>query len=240
MKELFAAIAGRYDAMNRIMSLGTDVLWRRAALRGISLPQGSAVLDLACGTGDFTVELSERWPYSRITGVDLTPQMLDIARLKLAGRRNVTLLQGDAQDLTAIGPGSCSLVVCAFGFRNFPDKAKALSECNRVLVTGGRLVVLELFRPESKILGTIVNAWLSTVSCLFASGARNEYRYLRRSVAGTVSAAQFTETARQAGFTKERKRFILPAVTCITFVKRGHRVHSVPQGNTIRKPIVAG
>ena len=222
MKNLFARIADRYDTMNRIMSLGLDRLWRRSALKHIELPEGCKILDLACGTGDFTIELARRWPDAEIIGADLTPEMLDIAREKLSGVRNVTYLTGDAQNLPMLESKGFSLIVCAFGFRNFPDKTKALSECRRLLADGGRLVVLELFRPTSRIIGTLVNAWLAVVSRLFASGASTEYRYLRRSVANTVTAADFITMARDCGFSLSRSSFFLPSATCITLKKEQH------------------
>ena len=222
MKNLFARIADRYDTMNRIMSLGMDCLWRRSALKYIELPEGCKILDLACGTGDFTIELARRWPNTEIIGADLTPEMLDIAREKLSEIQNVTHLTGDAQSLPMLESKQFALIVCAFGFRNFPDKAKALSECHRLLADGGRLVVLELFRPTSRIIGTLVNTWLAVVSRIFASGASTEYRYLRRSVANTVTAADFIATARDCGFSLCRSSFFLPSATCVTLKKEQH------------------
>ena len=201
------------------MSLGLDCLWRRSALKYIELPEGCKILDLACGTGDFTIELARRWPNAEIIGVDLTPEMLDIARVKLSEARNVTYLTGDAQNLSMLEAKQFSLVVCAFGFRNFPNKAKALSECHRLLADGGRLVVLELFRPTSRIIGTLVNTWIAVVSRIFASGASTEYRYLRRSVANTVTATDFITMAEGIGFSVCRSSFFLPAATCITLKK---------------------
>ena len=222
MKNLFAKIADRYDTMNRIMSLGLDRLWRRSALKRIELSERCKILDLACGTGDFTVELARLWPNAETIGVDLTPRMLDIAREKLSGIPNVTYLTGDAQNLSMLKSDEFSLIVCAFGFRNFPDKAKALSECHRLLAGGGRLVVLELFRPTSRIVGMLVNTWLAVVSRLFASDASTEYRYLRRSVANTVTAAEFIATAEDCGLSLCRNSFFPPAATCITFKKEQH------------------
>ena len=115
-----------------------------------------------------------------------------------------------------------ALIICAFGFRNFPDKAKALSECHRLLADGGRLVVLELFRPTSRIIGTLVNIWLTVVSRIFASGASTEYRYLRRSVANTVTAADFITMAEDIGLSFCRSSFFLPAATCVTLKKEQH------------------
>lgn len=222
MKNLFARIAERYDTMNRIMSLGLDCLWRRSALKQIELLDGCRILDLACGTGDFTIELARRWPKAEIIGVDLTPEMLDIAREKLSAIQNVMYITGDAQNLPMLESQEFALIVCAFGFRNFPDKAKALSECRRLLANGGRLVVLELFRPTSRIIGALVNIWLAVVSRIFASGASTEYRYLRQSVANTVAAADFIAMARNIGFSVCRSNFFLPAATCITLKKEQH------------------
>ena len=216
MKELFSSIAGRYDRMNRIMSLALDLRWRRVALEHATMPPSGPVLDLACGTGDFTAEILRRCPDAAITGLDLAPAMLDLARAKLGNHRNVTLVAGDAQDLSRFASSSFALVVCAFGFRNFHDKPRVLAECRRVLSPGGELVVLELFRPTSRIVGACVNAWLGIVAAAFARGAASEYAYLRRSIANTVSAQEFERLAERAGFVVASRRNLFPAATCIT------------------------
>ena len=218
MKRLFTLIAGKYDRMNRIMSLGLDIVWRKLAIREMALPADSSILDLACGTGDFTAALARRWPCSKIAGVDLTPAMLDIAREKVVSD-NVSFMQGDAQELKDIPDGGFDLVVCAFGFRNFPDKAKALSECFRVLAQGGRLVVLELFRPKFAWLGRLVNLWFVGTAWLFAGKSASEYLYLRKSVSNTVSADEFSSMAEKSNFRKESERFFFPAATCLVFSK---------------------
>ena len=215
MRRLFSHIAARYDRMNRIMSLALDRRWRRLALDTATLPPTGAVLDLACGTGDFAAEVRRRYPETEIVGIDLTPEMLEIARAKTDGMNGIRFQTGDAQNLAGISDCTFGLIVCAFGFRNFPDKAKALAECRRVLASDGELIVLELFRPVSRTLGLLVNAWLATVAFLFAHDARTEYAYLRRSVADTVSADAFAALAEEAGFTILRRRFFIPAATCM-------------------------
>ena len=187
MRALFSSIADRYDRMNRVMSLALDRRWRRKVIADLDLPPRANVLDLACGTGDFTAALLRRFPDARVTGVDLTPEMLSIARRKLAGYVQVTFREGDAQTLAGFPDAAFDLAVCAFGFRNFPEKGKALAACRRVLKPTGRLIVLELFRPRSRVFGALVNVWLAAVAFIFAHGARKAYAYLRRSVAGTVS-----------------------------------------------------
>jgi demethylmenaquinone methyltransferase/2-methoxy-6-polyprenyl-1,4-benzoquinol methylase len=138
--KIFAGIARKYDIMNRIMSLGLDLSWRRRALRAIKLPVAARILDLACGTGDFTLELAKRWPDADITGVDITPEMIEIAKPKFANARNVAFSVGNAQELSDAETGSYDLVVCAFGFRNFPDKVKALPNADGCLHTAVNLL----------------------------------------------------------------------------------------------------
>jgi len=221
MRRLFGGIAGRYDRMNRIMSLSLDRRWRRLSLASTAVPADADVIDVACGTGDFSAEVLRRFPGVKVTGVDISPEMLAIARRKLGCAANVSFREGDAQDLAGIPPDRFSLAVCAFGFRNFPDKAKALRECRRVLKPGGELVVLELFRPVSKAMGALVGAWLAFVSFLFARGAKEEYAYLRRSIAGTTSADEFVSLALASGFRLVRRRNLLPSATCLVLERIG-------------------
>lgn len=220
MKRLFGAIAAKYDMMNRIMSLSLDGLWRRRAIGAASMESPGRILDLACGTGDFTVELLRRFPGAEVTCVDLTPEMLDIARAKLARYPQVVFRVGDAQDLSDLHDGSFGLAVCGFGFRNFPDKTAALAECRRVLSMNGRLVVLELFRPQSRIMGRLVNAWIAFTSFAFANAFGKEYAYLRRSVSQTVSADGFAEMAEAAGFAVVSRKSMFPAATALVLERR--------------------
>ena len=231
MRALFSSIADRYDRMNRVMSLALDRRWRRKVIADLDLPPRANVLDLACGTGDFTAALLQRLPDASVTCVDLTPEMLALARQKLAGASGVTFCTGDAQDLAAFTDATFDLVVCAFGFRNFPDKEKALAACHRVLKPAGRLVVLELFRPTSRLVGALVNIWLSLVAFLFASRARKAYAYLRRSVSETVSADAFVSLAARVGFRCDRRRTFFPSATGLSF--RSADAHGVLLGSGI-------
>ncbi len=210
--------------MNRIMSLSIDRLWRRKALDAVKLPHSQAqfrelrALDLACGTGDFTVELLKRFPGIKVTGVDLTPEMIDMAKTKTSGiDASVRFVAGDAQDLGFIADDTFDLVVCAFGFRNFPDKAKALAECRRILKPSGKLVVLELFRPSHKALGIVVNVWLSLIAHIFCWRKTREYAYLRHSVATTVSPDEFAKMAEEAGLSPIGRKAFFPSATALAF-----------------------
>ena len=225
--DTFTRVAAGYDRLNRILSLGQDVLWRRRALARLSRLAGGregcprAILDLATGTADFALAAARRFPDAHVTGLDLTPAMLEIGARKVAAAglaERIALQVGDATALP-FADATFDAALCAFGFRNFPDIPAALAESARVLAEGGRLVVLELFRPRSAALGAFTAGWLRCVSALFAAGRAADYAYLRASIAKTCSANEFAAMARTAGLALERNDFFLPACSCLVLRK---------------------
>jgi len=214
MQDMFTRIAGMYDRLNHVLTCGLDTVWRRRAVARLAAP--ARVLDLACGTGDFTRAVARRFPSAALTGLDLTPAMLARARGKLPP--SCTLMEGDAQNLP-FGADAFDAVVCAFGFRNFPEPAKALAEAARVLRAGGELLVLELFRPRSRARDAVVTGWLRFVSAVCARSARGDYAYLRASISHTVSEEDFVRMAADAGFALKRSAFYRPACSCLHFAK---------------------
>ena len=226
IRETFSDIADIYDRMNRALSLGLDRRWRRAAAKAAANASRRApdrILDLACGTGDMSLELARAFPEASVTGVDFTPAMLDIARRKCAGESRISFLEGDASCLPFGNPGAApggapfDAVFCAWGFRNFPDRAKALRECARVLAPGGTLVVLEFFRPERRLAGALTSLWLRTLPRLLAPSKRSAYAYLDSSMRNMVSVDGFSALAAEAGFSPASSRFLFPACTCLAF-----------------------
>lgn len=171
----FDKIARTYDRLNRLMTLGLDRRWRKRALRGI---QGN-VLDVACGTGDMAVSLVERG-YT-VTGVDISEEMLAIARQKAP---MVTFMIADAEHLP-FPDASFDAVTCAFGVRNFVHLEQGLSEMLRVLKPGGRMVILELATPDSPLLRPFYNLYTKHIIPWLGSriaGNREAYTYLPESV----------------------------------------------------------
>ena len=219
MRSLFGEIAEVYDRMNRLLSLGMDRRWRRLAASGVSV-RPTRVLDLACGTGDFTFELSRRFEDADVLGVDLSPKMLDVASRKNASPR-VAFAEGDAVRLARISDCSFQLCSCAFGFRNFSDRRQALREIARVLAPGGELVVLEFFRPRNVVLGFAVSAWIWIVASLFARGKTSAYRHLRKSIGCMDAEGEFLSMAEEAGFRPSSRRWFFPCCTCLHFLFGG-------------------
>lgn len=215
VRGMFAAIARSYDLNNRLHSFGMDQSWRKAAVRMAAPKPTDAALDCACGTGDLTRALADGGA-ARVTGLDFTAEMLDIARTKRVGpardraRTIIDYVQGDAMALP-FPDAFFDIVTIAFGLRNVADPARALREFRRVLRPGGRLVVLEFDEPRNPIIRglnrfytTRVMPWTATVISRDRSGA---YRYLPRSVrtfltrdalAREVAAAGFGDVAQRA------------------------------------------
>ncbi len=220
---MFTRVAGMYDRLNRVQSLGLDVLWRRRALSRLAdeAPSPRRIIDLATGTADFAVAAAQRFPDACVTGVDLTPAMLDVGRRKVAAAGladRIELQEGDACAL-ACADASADAVVCAFGFRNFPDRAAALREVARVLAPGGCLLVLELFRLRCRLLAAATAAWMACVARLFADGARRDYAYLRASIGETCTSGVFEQMVSAAGLSTIRRFFFIPACSCLIFRK---------------------
>ncbi len=191
---MFDAIAPRYDLMNRLISLGLDRAWRRRAVMALELAPPSFVVDLACGTGDLCRELSSSG--HRAVGVDFSANMLAAAS---AGA--VPLVQADGS-LLPIGTGTADGLVCGFALRNFADLVAVLAEIGRVVRPGGRISLLEVDEPRSRVLAIGHRIWFRGVvprlGALLSDGPA--YRYLPRSVAYLPGATEIAALVGDAGF----------------------------------------
>ncbi|MBN2197009.1 MAG: bifunctional demethylmenaquinone methyltransferase/2-methoxy-6-polyprenyl-1,4-benzoquinol methylase UbiE [Polyangiaceae bacterium] len=201
---MFDRIAGRYDLINRVISLGTDQAWRRRTVEALALVEDARVLDLATGTGDLAIAVALRHPTAMVVGIDPSEGMLTIGMLKVRkaglGSR-VELSTGDAQALT-FAAGSFDAVCMAFGIRNIPDRGRALREIRRVLRPGGRAAILELSEPKG-VLGPLARFHVHRVVPWIGGRLSRapEYRYLERSIAQFPPATGFASEFAAAGFT---------------------------------------
>lgn len=176
----FDKIARDYDRMNHLMTLDLDRWWRRRAVRELSTFNFQlSTLDVACGTGDMAVELLKHG--CRVTGVDLSEEMLSIARRKNA---SANFQLGNAEALP-FADGEFDAVTCAFGVRNFVHLKQGLNDMLRVLKPGGRMVILELATPDNIIIKPFYNLytkhiipWLGKL----VAGNREAYTYLPQSI----------------------------------------------------------
>lgn len=207
VRAMFANIARSYDLNNRLHSLARDQAWRRFAVRAVSPRPSDHVLDAACGTGDLAQAFALAG-VARVTGLDFTREMLDVARRKraalpAAAAARLDYVEGDATSLP-FPAASFDVVSIAFGIRNVGDPAAALAEFARVLRPGGRLVVLEFDRPGAfpfSLLYDFYCGWLMPRTATLLSGDRSgAYRYLPRSVGAFMSRHALAHAIRNAGF----------------------------------------
>ncbi len=187
IREMFDGIAARYDLLNDLLSLGLQRFWRGRAIKRLREDHLNDVLDLACGTGDFTLALLRRVRVDRMVCADLSRGMLDVARRKfsklgLADR--VEIVECAAEQLP-FPDGSFDAVLIGYGVRNFSVLAQALQECARVLKPGGRVLVLEFTMPRAKLFAWFYRLYLGSVVLLLGGlvgGSFKSYRYLHRSI----------------------------------------------------------
>ncbi|MFT5088388.1 MAG: demethylmenaquinone methyltransferase/2-methoxy-6-polyprenyl-1,4-benzoquinol methylase [Candidatus Latescibacterota bacterium] len=201
-REMFDAIAQRYDLLNHLLSGGIDIYWRRRALDSLRVERPQRILDLATGTGDFALSAGRLEP-QRVFGVDVALEMLRLGVQKVKARdAQATLLGGDAEYLP-FRDGSFDVVMGAFGVRNFGHIPSGLAEAYRVLKPGGEILVLDFCEPAVPIFKQLYLFYFHKVLPLVGgiiSGERQAYAYLPRSVGDFPQGEAFVRLLDEAGF----------------------------------------
>ena len=203
---MFDAIAGRYDFLNHLLSVGIDRYWRARAIRSLQLSGQEIVLDLCTGTADLAIAAARGKPGARrVVGVDFAGEMLRVGRAKLEREQldgRVALARGDATSIPAAA-ASVDAVTVAFGIRNVADPGAACGEMRRVLRSGGRLAILEFAMPTLPVIRQGYRWYfrhvLPFVGRLVSRHAA-AYDYLPASVGVFATPADFMKILRHAGF----------------------------------------
>jgi demethylmenaquinone methyltransferase/2-methoxy-6-polyprenyl-1,4-benzoquinol methylase len=224
VRSMFDRIAPRYDLLNRVLSGGTDVRWRRRAVDLLDLAAPARVLDLCTGTADLLIEALSRDPRSSGLGVDLSHAMLarGAGKLERGGYSSRAALVGGDGELLPVRDGLFDGALVAFGIRNVGDPLRAMREVRRALRPGGRFVVLEFSTPGG-LFGVLYRFYSRSVLPRvggLVSGDASAYAYLPASVARFPRPEAFAALMREAGFVDVRWQRLTGGIACL---HRGER-----------------
>ncbi len=187
VEQMFDKIAPKYDLLNRVLSLGIDISWRKKALNYLRAGQPKEILDVATGTADVAIMAAKMLKPTKVVGIDIANLMLDFGRTKIKneGLENVISLEtGDSENLK-FAENSFDAVTVAFGVRNFENLEKGLAEMLRVLRPSGRVVILEFSKPHIFPFKQLYNAYFKYVLPLIGRLTSRDiraYTYLFESV----------------------------------------------------------
>ena len=220
VRQVFRSVAQRYDIMNDIMSLGTHRLIKRFAIEMSALREGHSVLDLAGGTGDFSIR------FSSIVGVtgqvvlaDINESMLEIGRDRIIDKglsANINIAQVNAEHLPFVD-NSFDCVCIAYGLRNVTDKDAALRSMLRVLKPGGRVLILEFSKPTNQLIGRAYDAYsqLWAVAGKLVTGDADSYRYLVESIRMHPDQESLLQMMQNAGFRNCKYNNVMSGICAI-------------------------
>ena len=223
--EMFDSIAFRYDFLNRFLSVGIDVSWRKKAINQLKAIEPKKVLDVATGTADVALMTFKMLHPEKIIGIDISEGMLDLGRQKiekLGLTKNIELLKGDSEKIN-FEDNSFDAITVAFGVRNFENLETGLKEMHRVLRQGGKLVVLEFSKPKNAAFKVFYNLYMNQIAPSFGklfSKNNNAYQYLNDSVQAFPEGETFLNIMKQAGF---REAYVKPLTLGICSIYCGSK-----------------
>ena len=207
---LFDDIAPTYDKLNHILSLNIDKSWRSKSVKQVLKGKHDVVLDIACGTGDFSIELAQKG-VEKVIGVDISEGMMKIGmeKVKALGLEDKISMHVDDSESLSLEDNSIDAVTVAFGVRNFEHLQIGLNEMNRVIRPGGTVNVLELSVPSNPVLLWCYKIYFLHVLPFFGglvSGNKAAYKYLPTSVMNFPKPEVFMSMLETAGFKEVKQR----------------------------------
>ena len=216
--QLFDRIAGTYDGLNHGLSLNIDKRWRKKAVQ--RMPAVAHVLDVAIGTADLTIEMLRQGKAQRVTGIDLSEQMMAIGkakgeRLKVKGK--IDFVYGNAQHMP-FEDATFDGVTCAYGCRNFQDLDEGLREMYRVLKPGGQVTILEFSYPKNPFVRALYDLYFTHILPFIGrivSRDKTAYTYLNKSVKHFCWGEAFVQHLTDAGFTDAQFKPLTFGITTI-------------------------
>jgi len=223
--EMFNNIAGCYDRLNRVLSAGIDVNWRKKAISELKKDRPQQILDVATGTADMAIIAYHLLKPVKLIGIDISEQMLDFGRKKVEKEGLTPFIQLQTGDSETINftDNSFDAVMVAFGVRNFESLENGLREMLRVLKPGGKLIVLEFSRPRIKIFRSLYNLYMGIVAPEVArwfSQNKKAYQYLNQSAKLFPERQVFVEILNNAGYSDTSFKPLSAGICCIYIGKK--------------------
>ena len=207
---MFNNISGTYDFLNHFMSLGIDILWRKKAIRQLKAQQPKSILDVATGTGDFAFEAIKILKPEKITGVDISAGMLDVAKRKIRERKleHVFSVRLGDSEMLPFEDNQFDAITVAYGVRNYENLEKGIADMRRVLKPGGKIVILEFSKPQGFPVKQLYNFYFKHITPFFGkvfSKDARAYQYLPESVAAFPDGTAFTQLMERVGFSQTKQ-----------------------------------
>jgi ubiquinone/menaquinone biosynthesis methyltransferase len=202
VQKLFTSIAPHYDFLNHFLSFSIDRHWREKAIQSLKGHPVHQVLDLCAGTLDLSVLLLKNFPKAHVTPLDFSLGMLQEGQKKILNNQRLTILCSDAHHLP-FPDQSFDTIVCGFGIRNLEHRAQAAQEIRRVLKPGGKLLVLEFFRPDNMVSNLFYKTYGKYILPKlggFISKNRDAYEYLQNSIFHFMTVEEYIQLLKENGF----------------------------------------
>ena len=220
VKRMFDSLACRYDLLNRVLSIGIDKGWRKKAIGLLKKDNPQWILDVASGTGDMAIMSAKMLKPAKITGIDISAQMLAVGKNKIEkeGLTQIIQLQTGDSETINFPQDTFDAITVAFGVRNFETLEDGLKEMMRVLKPGGQLVVLEFSKPKNMVIRKLYNLYMGLVAPQMAglfSQNKKAYKSLNESAKAFPDRQQFIDILKKIGYSATSYKTLSLGICCI-------------------------